>query len=1375
MRISFEIHIFPLGIKVIAVWVISILMVLSVIVVDSREVSFQHLTMKNGLSDGRVDCILQDRQGFLWFGTQDGLNRFDGNNLTVYYHDPFDTLTISSSWIRCLLEDREGNLWIGTEGGGLNRFEPSTGTFKRWLHQPDNPNSLDDNFVRALIEDSFGTIWVGTRAGLQQFDRKQGIFHPLRAEQDPHSNDLFDENVTKILEDQNHNLWIGTPNDIYIYNRQQHKIQHLPFSGGPKRITDIAQDKDGAIWIGTRYHGLIKYDPIKGLFHHYRASGENGCSIYSDEIKAIFEDREHNLWVGTFHGGLLRFLSDEKRFEQYRHHPGDPSSLSSNSVRVIYQDRSGIMWLGMDGSGIDWFINLPPKFQINDTNAAVTAVLRNYTILSLLAEGDEVLWIGSEGGGLSRFDRKKGLVQNYRSRQEDAFSLSHDHVTCLYRDKDGSLWVGTKEGLNRFDERNKMFERYYIRLNPITGNNYINMIAEDTRHGLILATNGGVLTFDKTTHEFQHLNYDSTGILNYEMVVAILATDTTLWLGYLRSGLVDYNLKTQSFIHYRNNMADPYSLSSNFVQYIYGSNSGQLWIATRNGLNLLDPIHRSFTVYTKADGLPSNVVVGILEDEDGDLWLGTTNGLSRFNPKEKVFLNYDVADGLQGNQFWNRSCCRSKTGEMFFGGNNGYNAFYPAEIKNAGNAYQAPIVISSIKVSDGRRIRTLLAWTDEEKVLELSHRENQISFEFAALDFRRPDKNQYAYRLHGLDNDWVYAGNRRYVNYTNLKPGTYTFHVKGSNSDGIWNERGTQLRFHIATPYWRRWWAYLLYSIAFILFLYGVNAYIIGLVRIKHDLKIERMEKEKEKELHQFKLQFFTDVAHEFKTPLTLIQAPLDEILSKVKTKSRFYRQYRLMQRNVQYLLRLVHQLLAFRRAEQGHLELKVSSGDIVQFAEEIYELFTDTAQRRRITYHFSSASPTVIGWFDWEKIEEIFINLLDNAFKYTPDHGKITLRLETVPSANGDARVLLQVDDNGVGIAADKLDKVFDRFYRGERPHAGHISSGLGLALTKKLVELHHGTILVESQEGRGSCFKVLLPLGKQYFHAEEIIEDISETSHFRSLQDVAIDLGAEEKPARIAYLPTSMESDKALILLVEDDRELRTYMRKTLSAHYRVVEAEDGCQGWELAQKILPNIVICDVIMPHMDGIELCRRIKNTMATSHIPVILLTAQETLEMKITGMDIGADDYIEKPFHFRFLLARIKNILTSRQKLREKFQRELLLEPAAVPTLSAEEDFLARLKAMVEEKLADADLDVQQLAVAIGLSRTMLFVKLKELTGYSPKEFIRIMRLKKAAQLLKNTDDTISEIAYRVGFKYPKHFGVSFRKYFGKTPSQYRS
>jgi signal transduction histidine kinase/DNA-binding response OmpR family regulator len=915
-------------------------------------------------------------------------------------------------------------------------------------------------------------------------------------------------------------------------------------------------------------------------------------------------------------------------------------------------------------------------------------------------------------------------------------------------------------------------------MSPTIGNNVINVITENRTGQLILGTNGGLIVFDSKTGEFSHLNYDPNNILNFEGVAAIwIDPDDTLWIGYLRSGLVRLNPKTNEYIHYRADASNPNSLRNNFIQYVYRNKKGHLWIAMRRGLNKFIEATDRFQRYTKDTGLPSNVIVGILEDAAGNLWLSSTNGLSKFNPEAETFMNYDVNDGLQGNQFWNRSCFKSPSGELFFGGNNGFNAFYPEKIEKLVNPYIPPIVITNVKILNQSPFQNSYAIKAGQNTLNLSYQENQISFEFAALDFTRPEKNQFAYMLAEIENDWIYAGTRRNANYTNLPPGDYVFKVKGTNSDGVWNEKGTTLHIHIDTPFWKTGWAYLLYGLLAIGLIYGINAYIIGMVRVRHDLKIERMEKEKVREINQFKLQFFTDVAHEFKTPLTLIQAPLEEILASKKNNFPYQTEFQLMYRNVKYLLRLVHQLLNFRKAEHGKMELKASPGDIVQFAREVFELFREMARKHQINYQFHSNAEVIEGWFDWEKIEEILVNLIDNAFKYTPDNECITVNLiQTASKEDEQQRLQISVTDSGTGISSDQLDHIFERFYQPrEGHHSRQISSGLGLALTKRLVELHHGEIRVESQKGRGSCFTVILPLGKAHLAGHEIISDISETSHFHSPGAIPVDEFISGTTQQTDPNDENRQIEDFRVLIVEDDGELRAYIGNALSRKYKITLAKDGQEGVELAKKILPDLVISNVMMPCLDGIELCRQLKNDFNTSHIPIILLTARTMIEHKIEGIETGADDYIEKPFHFRFLEARITNLLKSREKLRECYRKELILEPAAVAAASEDEKFLIKIRKFIEAHLANPELDVKLLTRELGISRTMLFVKLKELIGYSPNELIKIIRLEKAAQFLTKTDLTIGEISDKVGFSYSKYFSTCFLEKFGMTPTEYRN
>jgi len=577
----------------------------SVLLAREMKIVFDHLNIRNGLSDGRVDCILQDSYGFLWFGTQDGLNRYDSYNFTVYGHDIYDSTSISSSWIRCIYEDKFHNLWIGTEGGGLNRFNHATERFTRWINDPGNLQSLPNNFVRTIFEDSFGILWIGTRSGMAQFDWRKNVFIPFHVQPNDPDSPVFSENVTKIIEDRNHNLWIGTPDNIYRFDREKQVIEHISFGGVSERISALFEDRAGNIWIGSRYNGLRKYDGNTHQYTLYRADAGDPASLGSNEIKDIYEDRDGNLWIATVQGGLNLFDATLNGFRHYWSEPNDPSSLSSNNVRTIYQDRTGKVWIGMDGSGVDSFVKNRPRFLLYSNRPGNPDELSNHTVLSIFEDEEDALWIGTEGGGLNKLSRNAQKFIQFKADENQPNSLSNDHITCIYGSDSGELWIGTKEGLSRFDRRQNVFKRFINIIPPVTGHNFINVIRELPGGRLLLGTNSGLCYFIKQTGEFQMLVYDEDNPLNHEAVESIWIEKPDLfWIGYLRSGLVRFNIADTTYIHYRADETDKNSLSDNFVQYIYPDRADNLWIATRKGLNLLNRTTGEFRLFTKAAGLP---------------------------------------------------------------------------------------------------------------------------------------------------------------------------------------------------------------------------------------------------------------------------------------------------------------------------------------------------------------------------------------------------------------------------------------------------------------------------------------------------------------------------------------------------------------------------------------------------------------------------------------------------------------------------------------------------------------------------------------------------------------------------------------------------
>jgi signal transduction histidine kinase/AraC-like DNA-binding protein len=850
-------------------------------------------------------------------------------------------------------------------------------------------------------------------------------------------------------------------------------------------------------------------------------------------------------------------------------------------------------------------------------------------------------------------------------------------------------------------------------------------------------------------------------------------------------GLNKLDKKEEKFYRYKYNPNNPNSLSINHVSTIYPAKNGVLWVGTEGGgLNKLVPGDNeesppTFIHYKEKDGLSSNIINGLLEDNHHNLWISTHNGLSKFNPDAvddngvalpSAFKNYYVQDGFQDNTYLGAHFKNSK-GEMFFGGINGFNVFYPDSLKE--NLTIPDVVITDFKVlNEDYKLDTSIT---EINQIVLSYNENFLSFDFAVLDYTAPQKNNYAYKLDGLDKDWNYVDNRNFAHYTNLSSGEYTFRVKGSNNDGVWNEEGASIKIIILPPLWNTWWAYSLYLLFVLGLLYSIRRYELNRTHLKNQHKLDEVKLKEQEKTDKMKSRFFANISHEFRTPLTLIFGPAEDVLEKTKepdTKQSVGN----IKRNASKLYSLVNQLLDLSKLEAGKMNLETSEQNVIPLLKGLVLSFTSLAERKKITLKFNTIEKNLNVYIDKDKVEKIITNLLSNAFKFTPEGGKVDFTVEKLIKD-----VEIRITDTGVGIPKERIDNIFDRFYQVDGSHTReNEGTGIGLALAKELVELHKGKIQVESKVGEGSTFTILLPLGKEHLKAEEIVEkEIGEetTKTIEETELIPETEKSEEKDDIDLLLETGLSADQAgkpLLLIVEDNSDVRNYIISHLEKDYGIQEAIDGEDGFNKSIAQIPDLIVSDVMMPKMDGFELCERLKTDERTSHIPVILLTAKATSKDKIEGYETGADDYIMKPFDAKELKVRIKNLIDQRKKLRDHFLKEGIFNLDNKNIISIDKKFLEKVVKIINEHLSDSLFGVESFASELAIGRTSLHKKVVALVGEPPGELIKRIRLSKAGMLLKNKTGNISEIALEVGFNNPAYFSECFKKQFGVTPSQYQ-
>ncbi len=1374
---------------------------------SQNTIYFDRISTNNGLSQGDVNCIYQDNKGFMWFGTHDGLNKYNGYEFTVYKPDPKVKSSINSNLIYSIAGGNDDNLWIGTTGQGLNHYNKSNGKFTHFLHDKNDINSLISNHITSLYKDRKDKLWIGTSDGLDLIDLKKPIdsifFKHFNLIDDKISNGLFKSGVDCIFEDSQGQIWVGGSKGLFklsrdengdIYFKPVNKLLNL-FSNVP--VLAIKEDNLGRLIIGT---GIGLY-VVKANFNNNRA-----LKISYDFINDIQIDSKNNIWAGT-NNGLLFFKNQNINNipvlkNKFIYDPRNGKSISKNIVKSLFIDKTGIIWVGTNGGGVNKID--PERKQFNHIKKTIDAKSLSYDkIRSMFEDSNKNLWIGTEGGGINILT-KGNDDGNYSKFINLKTVLKPFAITELVNKKKILIGAENVPSLYEIDISNIDTIRD-IDLKPIRGITYsVFSLLEDSHENVWIGTySGGIRRWlkNKETDGYEkdaivHSPSSPNGLSSNIIRNIYEDSQQNIWFatgdGLCRLKPEEILKENPKFDVYKNNPKDKNSITHNYILALYESAKGEFWVGTfGGGLNKIEftenPSEIKFKPYTEIDGLPNNVIKGILEDSENNLWLSTNKGLSRFNPKYETFKNYDVNDGLQSNEFQELACLKRQNGEMLFGGVNGFNTFFPENIKD--NPHKAKSVITNFFISNksvkrGEEIngRVILDKSiNETDNLKLKHHENSFSFEFAAVHYSAPNKNKFAYKLEGFDDEWIYTNSsKRFATYTNLEYGSYTLKVKASNNDGIWEDTAKQISINIIPPFWKTTIAYILYGILTLSILFGFWRNTVTKTKKKHLLELASLEKQKEEELQRLKLEFFTNISHELRTPLTLIKGPLEYLQKKgndVKPEIA-QEQYGLMKKNTNYLLRLVNQLLDFRKINQGKMHLVMRHSDIVAFIKEIAEPFQFLSHKQHVKFTIRAIEPSLITWFDHDALEKIINNLLSNAFKFTPKNGSITINISREKNSKNpedENHVVIEVKDSGIGISSSKTETIFERFYTKKGSDKNNPKGvGIGLSFTKSLIELHQGTIHVSSKPGQGTNFIVKIPTSKEaYSNIPEIsCKESTDTDFVRRSSEnesFAIDIDDETTDNSIS----KSRSQSPVLLVVDDNKDIRTFIKHVLKDDYTIYEAENGQEGFEIASKITPNVIVTDLLMPIMDGLQLCEKIKTTKTTSHIPVLILTAKLSQESELEGLKHGADDYIRKPFDVELLHLKLNNILQHREKLRLRFNREITLQPKEVTVTSSDERFLQQAIEIVEKHMMNTDFSVEMLVKEMEHSRSNLYLKFKEITGLSSSEFIRNIRLKRAVQLFESSDLSVKEIMYMTGFNTASYFAKCFKKQFGVKPSEY--
>ncbi|TCC91791.1 hybrid sensor histidine kinase/response regulator [Pedobacter frigiditerrae] len=1349
---------------------------------QQNQLQFSRLELANGLSNNQVTTIFKDNKGYLWFGTMAGLNRYDGYQFKVFRHDTRNPKSLSDDFINNIYELPDQKLLIDTRAG-FNIYDLELQSFDQNAANYFKKIGIKTSVINAVKKDKLGNFWFNAGSGgiyIYLTQQNKTVHIPCRG---THPSQLGAAPVASIQTDAKEGMWVLHVDKTFekfniksLKITQKVSVFEIKDKSSYRPLRFFIDKSDVVyIWSFEGQEGVTYYDSIQKI---NKVLTKKPGGLNNSLITGIIEDENGLIWISTDHGGINLLNKKDFSVSYITNREDDSKSLSQNSIVNLYKDPSGIIWIGTFKKGINYYHKNIIKFPLYRHFASNPNSLPFDDVNKFIEDHEGNIWIGTNGQGLMFFNRKTRKFKVYTHQPNNPNSLSNDIIVSLYIDQDKKLWIGSYfGGLDCFDGQNFKHFRYdKTNTNTLSDDRVWDILEADDQSLWIATLGGGIAVLDRDRQVFKRYKaYTGANSVASNYITALSKDKNgNIWIG-TSSGLDFWQKRTQKFIHFN---ADPHgknALSNGNVYDILADSYGYVWITTRDGLNRYDPKTGYFKVFRSEDGIADNSTLNIVEDRQGNFWLSTSKGLTLIKVKKNgknlsyTFNNYDQHDGLQGREFNVNAAYITSKGELIFGGANGLNLFKPDDIIS--DFIKPTISFSDLQIANksvdvGEEVNGSIVLTKALNSIDklvLNHHQNVFSIEFTALNFFNPDKIRYKYMLEGFDKKFQEPVDKfRRATYTNLDPGNYIFKVISTNSAGDWVANEKHLSIKILPPFWRTPLAYILYVMAVLMALYLVRRRGINKLKTGFALEQERQEAKRMRDLDMLKIKFFTNVSHEFRTPLSLIITPMEKLIHQTADEGK-KEQLKMVQRNSRRLLNLVNQLLDFRRMEVKELKLQATAGDIIGFIKELTFSFTDIAEKKNIELQFETDLISLVTQFDHDKVERILFNLLSNAFKFTPQGGAVDVMLTTEKNELNQTCLLLKVVDTGIGIEDDKLDKIFERFFQNEVP--GSIvnqGSGIGLSITKEFVNLHGGKIWATSKLDEGSTFTVALPLIDTADISGQISIKKTVTVKKRMIddQDFVQAVNLNKKPT---------------LLLIEDNEDFRFYLKDNLKEYFHIYEAANGKEGWQRLLSAHPNLVVSDISMPELNGIDLCKKIKEDKRTAHIPVILLTALTTEETQLAGLQIGANDYVMKPFNFEILLSKIRNLLAQQEAFKKTYQKQVDINTVQDVIESVDEKFMRQLLVMIEKNLANADYSVDQLSSELNMSRVGLYKKLILLSGKSPVEFIRSYRLKKAEALLLKSQLSISEIAYSVGFNNPKYFSKYFKQEFNELPTVYRA
>tara|TARA_R110002020_G_scaffold117986_1_gene269698 strand:+ start:100861 stop:105012 length:4152 start_codon:yes stop_codon:yes gene_type:complete len=1358
----------------------------------SQEVvpKLNFVNIKDGISKVGVYSIVQDKEGFIWIGTNgSGLYRYSGMDFKIYKHELYDKTSLNSSLIFTTYIDSNNRLWVGTEEG-LNLYDRDNDRFKRIkvLDGGDGANTIS---ISSLQEDSTGHLYIGGyEKGLFRLDMESFKVEKVGVN-DPHGSSPL---VMQCIKRNRYGkIYVGTNRGLFEIGNKSGVLKRAYFQGRNNRATVSAQiksllidDRDN-IWIGSFYEGLYKVS----------SSDFDGEELFKID-KYVFTQNpfftiitlpDGTLMCGTENDGLFHINEQGDVLNHYLAKKDDKSSILSNSIWSLYVDDAERIWLGYYNKGIALYDKLYDKFEGISSSYNNPNSLQISSVSSISEDATGKLWIGMDGGGIDVLDQRTNTFIHINSSEEGPYSgLTSDYIQSILIDGEQNIWAGSWEsGIYLLKKGSKKFINFNLEnTNGQLSSNTVTSITEDSKGTIWIGTyRSGLHSYNPVTGQFVHYSsapFIESGIVNSDIWKVLVDSRDNIWLGTTRGlfrvGREDKDnfsvtpMTDKMPLEYKNNS------SANHILSLYEGADKILWIGTKGaGMFKFDPRTEIFTWYNTLNGLKEVNVCSIVQSLDGNIWVSGNSGITKLNIETDGFTNYNINDGLLSNDFNMNSAFRDEEGRIYFGGYQGIDFFDPQNIKT--NTHIPPLYLSDFKLFNektmpgqkGSPLKRVISETDS---IVLTHKQSVFTLEYSGINFTRPEENVYAYYLEGYEKSWNFVGEKRSATYTNLDPGDYIFKLKAANNDGVWSEKPLRLFITVLPPWWKASWAIISYVVLFIFGIYLLNKLTSARLREKQLINTEREKRLREKDMDEKKFQFFTNISHEFRTPLTLILNPIQDIIrdESLSLPQRIREKHQVIHKNTDRLYRLVNELLDFRKLELNKIGVRAKQLNVTELTREILSHFASEAFERNIHLSLDTDLGEQMVWSDPGMLEKIIFNILSNAFKVTPEGGAITVQLLSsdslyelplVDEHKPTKGIEMLISDTGPGLEKEELTKIFERFYQVENLNKSYYGgTGIGLEVVQNFVNLLKGKIEVKSEVGEGTTFKIVLPIHNVHLMAENALGP----EHIKDGFKTDLHVGETTEIQDFDEL-----SSAYTLLIVEDNNELRNYLRTELKGQYKVLLARNGKEGLSVARTTLPDIIIADIMMPEMNGLDFCKKIKGDIKTSHIPLMMLTAKALIDDRMEGIQMGADAYMVKPFDMRLLKLRLSQLITSRQLIFNKYFSVISDVPVMVNTSSLDKEFIEKVLNYINKNIDDPELSVETMASQLNLSRSQFYRKIKALTNQSAAEFLRNIRLQKAKQMIENGNSNITDVCYKVGFTSPSYFTKCFKNYFEQLPT----